>query len=175
MLMESKHNFSSTQFDLPEKLANEIIKWGESHIDDNDLYEEDHTMGRQYDLHVTTLYGLHSDNPEPVRKLLKNQNHFEVQLGKISLFTTNDNFDVLIVEVHGDELHELHHKLTKIPHSSTHPVYKPHVTIAYVKKGTCKNLKNAEPFKNKICKVNNLIFSSKDRKKTVIPFKNTAN
>ena len=43
--------------------------------------------------------------------------------------------DLYAVDVGGARLHELHERLANLPHTSTHPVYVPHLTLAYVKSG----------------------------------------
>lgn len=173
MINEELHSYSSTQFNLPDDIGDEIIEWCQSNISDSSLYEdpEDSTFGREYEPHVTVLYGLHANKPDEIKNLLNKTKSFPITLGKISLFTTSDKFDVIKIEVKGEKLHELNKLISKLPHTNKFPEYKPHITLAYIKKGKCKNLINNQHFEGKTIKCDNIAFSDKDRKKTTIQLK----
>jgi 2'-5' RNA ligase len=118
-------------------------KWDEMQdiIDDEDLYEpEDETgFGKEKEQHVTILYGLHNDIPdEDVEKEIDKIKIPKIKLGKISSFE-NDKFDVLKYDVESDDLGKLNEKFKKFPYTNSYKDYHPHVTIAYVKKGSAKN------------------------------------
>jgi len=91
------HNYSSTQINLPQFLASQIIKWGDKHISDSDLFTDENDLGREDEMHVTILYGLNDQNIEKPRKLLTKIHSFEIELGKISMFTSNDKFNVVCI------------------------------------------------------------------------------
>jgi 2'-5' RNA ligase len=132
-----QYDFSSVHVDVPPVLAMEIMEWGQQ-VSDEDIYvtQSDPTFGREDEIHITILYGLHTDNPEQLRKLLERSGPVNVTLGKIEVFTNPQNYDVVMIEAHSRELHDLNVLLKeKTAHSSRFPLYQPHVTIAYVKKG----------------------------------------
>jgi hypothetical protein len=72
------------------------------------------------------------------------------------------------IEIDGDELHELHRLFGDLPNSDEHPVYRPHCTVAYIKKGTCSELSGDRSLAGLKATVNSLVFSSKDGEKYTI-------
>lgn len=169
--MNTRYVYSSTQVNLPTPLASKIISWGEECISDDDLFVDpnDISFGREDETHVTILYGLHSERPDDVRRLLTGVDSFEIELGKVSLFTWNNKFDVVKIEAFSDELHRLNKLLSRLPSTQMFPIYKPHVTIAYVKKGSCDKLANNMDFVGKTWMPESVIFSTKQGIKTAIP------
>jgi len=165
---ETKYDYSSTQINLPDNISSKIIQLGKD-IDDKDIMiGKDDSLRRETEIHVTLLYGLHSSIPDEVVKILKKQTSFEYTLGTTSLFTTNPDFDVLKLDVSGDGLKKLNSLLKKLPHTNRFPIYKPHVTIAYLKKGKGVLYDKKEKFKGMTLKANKVIFSSHNGKKTEI-------
>jgi len=137
-------------------------------IDEDDIYHEEDNdgFGREDEPHVTILYGIHADVPdEEVEKLIEQIKEPKIELKKVSAFK-NDKFEVLKFDVESEDLQELNKKFKSLPHTSTFPEYHPHVTIAYMKKGTCdkyiKKLNDKEPIK---VKIKNIVYSKPDRTK----------
>ncbi len=109
-------------------------------INDDDVYEpEGETgFGKEKEQHVTILYGLHNDIPdEDIENEIDEIKIPKIKLGKISSFE-NEKFDVLKYDVESDDLGKLNEKFKKFPNTNSYPDYHPHVTIAYVKKGSAK-------------------------------------
>ncbi len=170
------YDYSSTQINLPSQLAADVIQWGEDSIKDGDVYTtpDDPSFGREDEMHVTVLYGLHTTSAEKVKKVLAGEESLEIRLGVVSMFSTNDKFDVIKIEVLSPSLHKLHHMLARnLPCSQMYPRFNPHVTIAYVKKGRCTGLLGSGAFKGKSWQADSIIFSSKSGTKTSIPLKVT--
>lgn len=133
-----RYDYSSCHIELPKSLATEIVKWGREKVNDNDIYVTHHepNFGREDEMHITILYGIHAENSDVIRDILEDSGPIEVELGKIDVFTNPFKFDVVMIEVNSDDLCRLNEKLQKsVKHTSKYPTYKPHVTIAYVKKG----------------------------------------
>jgi 2'-5' RNA ligase len=152
-------------------LAQNILEWSDHHVPDSMLYTnpDDPTFGREEEPHITVLYGLHSSDHRPVEKVLHNERTGEVVLGRMSLFTSNDKFDVLKIEVESEMLHKLHKTLSNnLPATDAYPSYIPHVTIAYVKKGKADKFVGEEVFKGETFSPAELIFSSKTGTRTKI-------
>lgn len=176
VLQESKnlYSYSSVLFLLPDDLAEEVHKWGLKHVKDKDLYldpEEDRSYGREDEMHCTVLYGIHDKKATATKKVLKNEKPFEISLGKVSMFTNPEKFDVLKVEVIGKKLHTLHNLLRdNLEVTESYPEYKPHITIAYLKKGKCKSLVGSDEFLGTKAKVDKVVFSSRSGIKTPISF-----
>jgi 2'-5' RNA ligase len=165
----SAHEYSSTQFGLPDELAKRVREAG-AKIPDWALAEE----GRETEPHVTLKYGLHSGDPDSVRNVIEAQKPFTVRLGKTSHFPDSGSGDVVKVDVHSPELHALNKKVADAtPHTDTHPDYHPHATLAYVKAGMGPHFVKADghSLEGKEAIVDHIIFSSKDGKKTKIALK----
>ena len=166
---EENENFSSTQINLPYLLSKEIINWGKENIPEDTIYTQEKDKGREKEIHTTVLYGLHDATPFRVKKIIEETKPFEVELGKISIFDKNDKFDVVKINVHCEKLHEINKKLKELPCTSKYP-YEPHVTIAYVKKGSYDD-KNNDAFIGEKFKVDEILFCDKNRKKIPIILK----
>lgn len=166
-----KYSFSSVQVNLPDQLAQKIIKWGKDNIPDEDLYKEDNGhLGREDEIHVTVLYGLHSESPIQTKELTSKVPAFPIELTTISLFTTNDLFDVIKIGVDSSDLVALNEKLRKnVQHTNKHGAYQPHITVAYVKKGLGWKYNGMAEFDGEIFTANHVIFSSRSGTKERIP------
>lgn len=168
-----KYSFSSVHVNLPEALANDIIRWGRENIPESEIFKdpEDPSFGREDEIHVTVLYGLHSDSAQDTKKVLLTQKPFTIELGKISIFS-HEKFDVIKIDIHSPELHKLNKKMTDcVTYTNKFKEYTPHVTIAYVKKGKGWKYSGKTEFNEKMFEANEVCFSSRAGKKIKIPFK----
>lgn len=171
---KKQYEFSSTQFNLPHSLAKKIIDWGNKEIPEEDVCQIE-GLGREKEIHVTVLYGLHDDTPANITKLInklkenKEIKPFPCYLGKMSVFNTKKDFDVLKLEIESPELHRLNRILrNSLEFTSDYPNYEPHATIAYVRKGKGDKFKNDSTFNKQEFIIDNILFSAKDRSKTMI-------
>jgi hypothetical protein len=124
---------------VPDNYSEIINKFNNMMIPEEDLYKEGDEYGREMETHITILYGFTKElNELDVRRLLKNQNPFWITLTGISKFESKDKpYDVVKYNVESEVLHMLHELAKKMyPNVQTFPEYHPHMTIAYVKKGT---------------------------------------
>jgi 2'-5' RNA ligase len=169
-LLESRdpakpRKFSSTQIDLPSALAEKVIQWGEQFVPDDCLADD----GREDVPHVTTLFGLHTNNPLIVENAVRGFGEFELRFGLVSRFECPE-YDVLKLDVQSDGVRRLNARLSEsCENTQTHPTYIPHCTIAYVKKGSCRNLDGSEFMLDMGFHAVSLLFSGKDRTKKEIP------
>lgn len=155
------HDHSSTQLQLPPLVAGRV-RQAAAAIDEADLAED----GREADPHITVKYGLDTDDAARVAEVLADQPPIEVSLGKTSLFE-NDDADVVKVDVDSPALHALNKKIADaIEHTDTHPDYKPHVTLAYVKPGAGKKYAGDAALAGQTVTLDRLVFSDRDGKKT---------
>lgn len=134
-----KHSYSNTDITVPKAVADKMLDLGKS-IPDSELYidKDDPSYGRETRPHVTVRYGLDTDNPADLQKLSE-MPPIKVRMGDVSIFET-DKYDVVKVDVDGPELraaNKMVGELVSVP-GETHKDYKPHATIAYVKKGEGK-------------------------------------
>ena len=157
------HSYSSVQINLPDDVAKRIIKWGHDHIKDEDIYTKGCDYGREENIHCTVLYGLETSDSNKVKKIIEDQGPVVLHLGQVTMFTSQQDYNVVKISVNSPELHKLNKKLSNLPHTKTHPRYVPHVTIAYVK----KEQEYSGHFSDTI-RANELIFSAKNGTETKI-------
>lgn len=167
----NKYDYSSLLIELPESVADDVISWGFDHVPNESLFldPKDPTFGREDDPHITLIYGIHTDNLKEVSDLFDDEKKFECKLGKIDLFTKSDKFDVLIATVECPDLHRLNSKMRRnLDATESYPVYVPHVTICYMKKGAGKKYIGNDAFVDEKFMINKIFFSSKTGDKTSI-------
>ena len=114
-------------------------EWQLYNLKDHELHPETDDMGP---FHITVKYGLHAGvSPENVVKAISDfrKGYAEAILGKIGLFPsseTGQDYEVVKVEVRSPDLYALNQMIIKgVECTDTHPVYKPHVTLAYLHTG----------------------------------------
>ena len=160
---DSPHEFSSTQVNLSGSIAEKIADFARR-IPDADLADD----GREDQPHITVKYGLHGDNADEVRTALAGEKPIKVTFGKVSLFKTNDDYDVVKVDIDSPDLHRLNKKIAELPHTDTFPDYKPHATIAYVKKGKGEAYEGSRFLNGQVVRLNSMVFSDKNRNQVEI-------
>jgi len=125
--------------------------------------------------HSTILYGIDDQiqSTLPLARLINALHMFPVKLGKISFFRTNPDFDVMKVDVHSPALHIVNDLVRKsVPYTNNFPEYIPHFTIAYVKKGSFKELDGSDYFEGMVFNPDNVVYSYEDHSTLSIPFYN---
>lgn len=173
---QQQFDYSSTQLDLPQQVAGGVTSFAGS-IPENELYKDPQAnygaqqTGRENEPHITVLYGLNTTNDAQVRELVEASDPIEVELGEVSAFTTNEDYDVLKIDVISKQLSELNSKLDNALETpgKTFNEYQPHVTIAYLRKGEAQKYIGDSRFKGQKITLNDLTFSSKDGKRVSIP------
>lgn len=124
--------------DMPQK--DDILEFIKK-IPNECVYEEvGENYGKEANPHVTVMYGLSPIEENRVKELLnKVPKKIVAELGKISKFSNADApYDVLKIEVKSPHLNKIHEMIRKnFDNNYKWPQYNPHVTLAYVKKGTC--------------------------------------
>jgi 2'-5' RNA ligase len=125
----------------------DMPNWEEDHlegIEEKDIYIKPYndSNGLEEEPHVTLVYGIHEDeiDPQVVYDVMEQNLHpVKVKIEEIGFFETPDcdvvKYDVPITS----ELKKYRNLFMKFPNTQEYPNYKPHMTIAYVKKGTGKN------------------------------------
>ena len=141
---------------LPDTVCSFWKVW-EGLIDPNDLDED----GFEDEPHVTVQYGFDPD--VTIQEVIAKVEPIpcEIKFGSFGLFE-NDN-DVLKINIISPDLRKLNKKIMEEFEIDTkYPDYKPHATIAYLKKGMGKKymdkLKN--PLKDKTTISNLFVYSS---------------
>ena len=110
-----KYDYSSIHVDVPEPLAGDLISWGKRKIKDSEIFvsQTDPSFGREDEMHVTILYGIHSDSPDQVSKIIKDHGSITITLGEVDVFTNPEKFDVVVVKAISKDLSELNEQLSK--------------------------------------------------------------
>jgi len=149
--------------------------WSEftSQIDSSFLYEpESERYGLETEPHITILYGIHKDvKDEDVLDLFSdiNTKEFDLKLSGIDCFKNKD-YDVLKINIKSDKLNELNTIAKSLPHTDTYPDYKPHLTIAYLKKGYGDTFSNKD-FETTLVNLDKIVYSKTNGEKISIPLK----
>ena len=164
-LEKTEHEFSSTQVNLPALIAKRVRAWGKEFVPDSALFPGE---GREDEVHVTVLFGLHTNDVDEVRGVLRGVGPVKLRLGKSSIFE-GDEFDVVKLGVVSADLVRLHKLLRGgCEHTLTHPKYVPHCTVAYVRKGLGRKFVGDDRFDGLEVVVGEVLFSDKFRVKSVI-------
>lgn len=145
-LLEDSYSYASTSVQAPPEVADFIMEWGRLNVPDDVIAED----GRENHPHITVKYGLLSKElPEELKEVAKTTKPFPIFMGVISLFTTNPDHDVVKIDVESPALRMLNKRVAEaVPHEDTYPDYHPHLTVAYVQKGTCDHLIGDDPFQD---------------------------
>jgi 2'-5' RNA ligase len=157
----SEYQWGCVMVDVP------VSNWKEvtSSIKPEHVYDKGN-HGIQDDPHCTILYGFHDEvTPEQIQEVINTcKGNINIEIDGIDLFE-NDDYDVVKFHILPDPgLQEMFDKLSSLKNSNRFPEYKPHITIAYVKKGTGDNYINPN-YKYKVKNVDNIIYSTTDGKK----------
>jgi 2'-5' RNA ligase len=162
------YNYSSTQFNLPDWLCNELFKFSLKNIQENSLhFSKTEMYPRETEFHITILYGIFDLSSNKIEELLKEYfftDAIEVKLGKISKFD-NEKYDVIKIDIFDKKnlLEELFSVFSEnLENANKFPLYHPHITLTYVEKGSCDHLIGNDHFENLDIKLDVLKFSSKN-------------
>lgn len=174
--LDQKFEYQSTQLNLPSNVSKKVIDLGNTVAEEDiapdptDNYDASIT-GREKDPHITVLYGLDNKVDEnAVREVLKDTAPITVKLGKTSLFE-GDERDVLKIDVNSLELRAVNKAIDSALDTpgKTFNDYKPHVTVAYIKKGTGDKYTGDATLEGEEITFNSLAFSRQDGSQVEIP------
>ena len=151
---------------LDSELSKKIKNWGKKYIPSSSLHPKE---GRETNNHITLLYGICTTNEDVVREIFEERKPIKAKLGKIGYFRSSDEFDVVIIKVESEDLKKKHKEVCDTLNvKKTFDEYKPHCTIAYVKKGEAAKYAGDTTFDGIELEFKKVIFSDKDKKKTEI-------
>lgn len=127
--------------------------------------------GKEKNPHVTILYGIEASDETKAKGLLNRMNKkINVQLGKVTLFTNNPQFDVLKIDVHSQDLTQLNALLSKsVKFKNDYPGYHPHLTLAYLKKGQGKQYNGDNRFEGMNLSLDTIIYSDGNTTEKLTP------
>lgn len=165
----SGYEYGCVMVEVPVKNWKEIT----SYIDPEDVYTGgDDTHSIQENPHLTLLYGLHKEvTTEMIKSVFDNfTDNINIVVDGIDIFE-NEDYDVVKFNVKADgALQYLHDELSKFPNSNSFPDYKPHITIAYVKKGSGKKYIKPE-YKYEVKNVDKITYSMPSGEKVKFNYK----
>jgi 2'-5' RNA ligase len=166
---EELRKYSSTQVNLPGDMSDYARAFA-AKIPDGDLAED----GRETEPHITVRWGLHTDDHDKVAKVITGHGPIKARVKTVSIFPAKKGqpHDVVKADVESRGLHTLHHKIGKtLDNTKTHKIYRPHITLAYVKAGTGKKYAGrvVPKLSGKSINFDHVVFSPHEGEKTVIP------
>jgi 2'-5' RNA ligase len=150
--------------DVPN--GNKILEFVNSLPTECVYEEEGENYGKETNPHITLMYGLDDKEEARVKELLnKIPKNIMAELGQISKFENADTpYDVLKVEVKSPHLSRIHEMIKKnFNNDYKWPEYNPHVTLAYVKKGSCNEYIGSKIFEGMKFKFENFTYSNGNR------------
>lgn len=142
------------------EISNQLKKISDD-IDKNDINVE--KGGIEEEHHVTILYGVTDGQEEIINEILSKEKSFNVVVSRLNYFS-NDGYDVLYAEVDSDGIKVLNSKLTsKLKYKNDYPVYKPHMTVAYLLPGTARKYLNHFTFTTLSSNVSDVVYHNSDK------------
>jgi 2'-5' RNA ligase len=168
LLLFADRKYSSTQIDAPKNIADIVMNFNKENIKEKDLFKSDDSFGREKNVHITVKFGIHTKNADEIKGIVSDFGGFDIELGTVSKFES-DEYDVIKVSVKSPQLHELNKLIADSTEcTDTHPKYIPHLTLAYVKPGSCDFLLDNEELDGLSWHVREIVFSSVDEEKSNI-------
>jgi len=164
-------SYGWTAVEMDKNLTNKIVNWGRRNISDEEIYDKK-GFGREVESHITLKYGLVTENLKMVKELLKDEKIIKAKLGKIGYFSKNPLFDVCIIRIDSPDLHRINKIISdNLVTEDSFPVYQPHCTIAYMKKGEAHKYAGDTFFKDTKLVFNKILFVNGDDERVEISLK----
>lgn len=145
LITEVKYDYGCIMAQIPPTIASLIINFGKQIISDDMLYFDPNNpadYGREKEPHVTIKFGLtESYKKDQIQQMLAGTKPFVITMNGIDIFE-NKAFDVVKFNMEGPELRRLRQIFDKLPNVDEYKIYRPHMTLAYLKPGLGKKFKN---------------------------------
>jgi 2'-5' RNA ligase len=138
---QQDESFLQSQIDLPDLTA-QLDDWVEEHLQDALIERQERRP------HVTLVYGLDKRDKEGIEQAALDYGRpVRLSLGALNFFDAPEH-DVLYLEVISEGILQLRSRLMALPNArpQMHAQYIPHVTLAYLKKGSAAKFKGTTPF-----------------------------
>ena len=158
---------------LPDSVAKRVRDFA-SLIPDEDIYDDGSGEHGREDLpHITVKYGFHTDDGEEVKTRLEGRYAASATLLGMTAFE-NEKFTVLKLDVKSDDLHKINGDVSRdFEVTDSFPVYHPHVTVAYLRKGCDWRKYACDIFSGTEIYFDELLYSTASDVETIIPLFST--
>lgn len=136
--MEPKYAFLMIKYDTPQ-----IIKELWDNIDDGIIYDTDeHKYGIEKESHITVAPCLDNDvDINKLKEILGDISNYSAYITNISKFINNQDYDVLKCDIACASMLDANANIKGVfPLHTEYSEYHPHMTVAYLKKGSGENL-----------------------------------
>lgn len=168
-----KPEYSWVSVNIPKNISEKMKKFIDK-IPERELYlgegadpDDDSKYGREEEHHVTVKYGLVTDDPKKIEKVVKDLKGGKIKIGLTSIFE-NDKYDVLKLTIISPALRRINEAVSQVKNEDKHPKYIPHSTLAYLKCGNGVKYKGNAKFKDLEFEFDEIIFEDRKNKKTII-------
>lgn len=143
-----EHSYGCLMVPVPHFVRTYLLSEFLAKSIDPALLNTDEAMhGIEPDTHITLLYGLEEPVCAEAHNALGEVSPVTITTGSKVAYFDNKDTTVAYVPVDSVELEELHYRLaTELPNADKHPVYTPHITLAYLKPGSRLDNENLESF-----------------------------
>jgi hypothetical protein len=163
LLLERAYSYGCVMAGIDDDSVSKILDFNYKTISEEILFVEGDEYGREKHPHCTVKYGLtQSYSEDQMRSIIQNVTPFQLEIKGVSIFE-NEKFDVVKFDVDGPELRRLNEVFSRLPNHDQYPVYHPHMTLAYVRKGMGKKFART-PSKFAKVPVKTLIYSDRGNK-----------
>ncbi len=163
--MSTVDNFSFALLPIEDDIRSKILDLANT-IAQDDL----DTKGREADPHITLLPNIHSAESDQVRHVVRDQGDIAARVGEI-IVLDHPEYDVVVLGIDSQTLHDLHYRLEdSLPNTPTFDYWRPHITLAYVKKGEGEKYTGKNALTGQVLGFNKLIFSDPLRRQESISF-----
>lgn len=150
--------------------------WRAYQINPADCHSEDCEASEP---HITVKYGIHAGvSPQAIAQAIAGYRKPKIEaiLGKISAFpaeqTHDKQYDVVKIDVHSPDLFQLNAMIsTQVPCTDSYPVYRPHLTLAYLLPGRGQRYVGSKVFEGVKLTFNRLCYSDSEDRSTIIAIK----
>lgn len=169
-MSDKVRKYACIMIKMPPKLAAGVKSFQKS-IRPEELIPEEADGGLEDDIHVTLIYGVFDAQQTLISSALSKLQPFALQIGPITSFETSPEHDVLKFDiVESPMLHSIHNAIKAIyPNDQKYDEFKPHMTIAYLKKGSAQKYTGVgNDITGRVIMVKHIIWSNTESQKSTI-------
>jgi len=150
--------------EVPNELSKLLADWSFSNICQDVVFEDESEFGfgREYYFHVTMISSVLENNEKIISESISREKPCDCIMGQIGFFRTNSKFDVIFVEVINEKLNKLQKNLEcSIKNKLIFDHFIPHITLAYLKKGSNIAIEDKNYFNQMSFNITELVLSDR--------------